>query len=115
VISDDPEWCFQNILPLGKDIYFAGHSTKEKDEIHPESVGKSICIIVRVLILHFKILIGIDMLTLSLTNHTILTYGTYGQWGAFFSGGQAVWPKSHEDTNELKEVTKAEIPGWTFI
>lgn len=58
---------------------------------------------------------GIDLMTLSLANHTILTYGTYGQWGAFFAGGESVRPKSHLDTKESKDVLLADIPGWSFI
>lgn len=65
--------------------------------------------------MQFSFFSGIDMFTLSLANHTILTYGTFGQWGAFFSGGQSVWPKSHIGTKESKEIIKAEIPGWTFV
>ncbi len=38
---------------------------------------------------------GIDLALLSLGNHSILTYGTFGMWGALLAGGETVLPSSH--------------------
>ncbi len=38
---------------------------------------------------------GIDLALLSLGNHSILTYGTFGMWGALLADGETVLPSSH--------------------
>ena len=59
--------------------------------------------------------VGIDLALLSLGNHTILTYGTFGMWGALLAGGEAILPSSHTRTKEHKEIAAANIPGWKII
>ena len=59
--------------------------------------------------------IGADMALLSLTNHSILSYGTYGMWGALLSGGRAILPKSFSNTKETIEILSAELPGWILM
>jgi hypothetical protein len=58
---------------------------------------------------------GVDLAMLSQANHSILTYGTFGMWGALMAGGEALMPRSHINTKESKEVTKADLPGWSFL
>lgn len=36
--------------------------------------------------------VGIDLATMSLCNHTILSHGTYSFWAGFFSGGLRIIP-----------------------
>ena len=37
------------------------------------------------------------MALMSQANHSIMTYGTFGMWGALLAGGLIVYPKSHID------------------
>ena len=59
--------------------------------------------------------LGVDMALLSMANHSIMTYGTFGMWGALLAGGETLMPKSHVQTRESSEVIKARLPGWRFI
>lgn len=43
VVSDDPLWCTENIIPLGEDIYLASQTSTDFNEIYPESAGESYC------------------------------------------------------------------------
>jgi len=118
VVSDDPQWCKANVIPLGEDIYFAGHENTSPDGQKSISAVKNFKVFsikLMVFLISYKFSIGIDMVLLGLANHTILTYGTFGQWGTIFSGGQAVWPKSHQDLKESLEITNSKMKGWTFI
>ena len=72
---------------------------------------KKICIVT----LEFCFILGIDLALLSQANHSVLTYGTFGMWGALFAGGETVMPNSHRKTKEYLEVNEAKIPGWIFI
>ena len=38
-----------------------------------------------------------DLATLSLCNHSIIDYGTFGMWGALLSGGEIVVPGGYSD------------------
>ena len=58
---------------------------------------------------------GRDLCILSLMDHTILTYGTFGMWGALLNGGTAVLPPGYQDTVEMREIDKANINGWTVL
>jgi hypothetical protein len=55
------------------------------------------------------------MALLSLANHSILTYGTFGMWGALLAGGQATLPGSHISSKESTEIVAANISEWIFI
>ena len=52
---------------------------------------------------------------LSLANHSIMTYGTYGMWGAMLAGGDAVMPASHNVTKEQMEIAAADLKGWVTL
>ena len=63
----------------------------------------------------FSIFLGIDLALLSQANHSILTYGTFGMWGALMSAGSAVMPSTHVKTIVSQEIQEANLPGWIFI
>ena len=59
---------------------------------------------------------GVDLALLSLSHHSIITYGTFSMWGAFFSSkGEVIMPKDHENTDVGENIKKANIPNWKFI
>jgi type III secretory pathway component EscU len=39
--------------------------------------------------------VGIDLALLVQANHSIMTYGTFGMWGALLAGGLVVYPVTH--------------------
>ena len=41
--------------------------------------------------------IGVDLATLSLCDHSIIDYGTFGVWGALLCGGKIVVPGGYSD------------------
>lgn len=59
--------------------------------------------------------VGIDLALLSLANHSILTYGTFGMWGAILAGGHVVLPKSHAMNQPSVDMEQAQIPYWEWI
>lgn len=65
VVSDDIQWCKKNLVSLHEDIFFVGNG----------NTGSP----------------GYDLALLSLCNHSIIDYGTYGLWGAIMSGGETVY------------------------
>ena len=36
---------------------------------------------------------GFDLCVLASSDHTVITYGTFGRWGALLSGGDVIAPK----------------------
>jgi hypothetical protein len=52
---------------------------------------------------------------LSHANHSILTYGTFGMWGALMAGGEATLPLSHIKSKESKEILAGQLKGWVFV
>ena len=58
---------------------------------------------------------GVDLALLTMANHSILSHGTFGMWGALMAGGETVMPLSHIETKEYQEIDKAQVPGWIFI
>ena len=56
------------------------------------------------------------MALLSLADHSITTYGTFGMWGALLSGrGETLLPNDMKDTDVGMAIKRANIPQWTFI
>ena len=56
------------------------------------------------------------MALLSLSNHSIVSYGTFGMWGALLSGrGETVLPKDITNTDVGMAIRRAKIPRWKFI
>ncbi len=61
------------------------------------------------------VILGIDIGMLSLANHSIMTYGTFGMWGAILAGGKTVLPKSHAMNQPSLDMEFAKIPDWEWI
>ena len=63
--------------------------------------------------------IGDDLALLAACNHTILSYGTFGQWGALLAGGKVVISDTAAMTKEGRELMEgglgAHNSGWTWI
>ncbi len=59
---------------------------------------------------------GIDLALLSLANHSIISYGTFGMWGAFLSGGTITMPQSHS-TSEITALLlkRANLTNLVFV
>ncbi|XP_071453549.1 galactoside 2-alpha-L-fucosyltransferase SEC1-like [Hetaerina americana] len=53
--------------------------------------------------------IGHDLTLLSLCNHTIIDYGTFGSWGALMAGGETI---SLRLDKHLDHILGSYIPGW---
>ena len=58
---------------------------------------------------------GIDLSLLSMANHSIATYGTFGIWGALLAGGQMTFPKSHLTDGSIQYITPANFSNIHFI
>ena len=63
---------------------------------------------------------GIDMAILSLANHSILSYGTFGMWGALLSNnGETIIPKIALKSAVGSEINEAlnrhNITSWKFL
>jgi hypothetical protein len=64
---------------------------------------------------HFTILSGIDLALLSQANHSIMSYGTFGMWGAFLAGGLMTAPRSHIAEGSLIRVVNANLSNIIFL
>ena len=59
---------------------------------------------------------GIDHVLLRQANHSIMTYGSFGMWGALLNGGgKIVIPKSHKEYETLKYMLNANISNIVMI
>jgi hypothetical protein len=59
--------------------------------------------------------LGIDLALLSLANHSIMTLGTFGMWGAILAGGDCLIPTSHRSFCVNQEIFDAKLPGWEEV
>ena len=60
--------------------------------------------------------LGVDMGLLSLADHAIITYGTFGMWGALLAeGGETIMPKDNLETDIGMAIERANIHNWIFI
>jgi hypothetical protein len=50
---------------------------------------------------------------MSQVNHSIITYGTFGMWGALLAGGDCLMPLSDFYVNQ--QIIRANLTGWTAI
>jgi galactoside 2-L-fucosyltransferase 1/2 len=101
-VSDDLEWVEKTLGNPLDDCFYIGSSLVT--ELKREDALRS----------GFDI--GVDLALLSQVNHTILTYGTYGMWGALLNGGLAVLPASFSGlTKEMIEIEDAKLQGWHLI
>ena len=62
---------------------------------------------------------GVHMALLSLCSHTIITVGTFGWWGAFLAGGEAVYmkefPRPGSELDRDFNLSDRYLPQWTAI
>ena len=66
VVSDDIEWCEQNVAHLPTNIYLSPFGKEDRSEEY-------------------------DLCLLSKCNHSIITTGTFGWWGAYLAAGKTVY------------------------
>ena len=66
--------------------------------------------------------IGDDLALLAACNHTILSYGTFGQWAALLAGGRTVISSTAALTKEGRELREAglgpgteDTSGWVWL
>ena len=93
VASDDMDWCKANLnSPVFRSEYVGNNDTGNP---------------------------AVDLATLSACNHSIITHGTFGFWGAYLSGGEVILPTAYAkhdvDPYIVREVTGAHIQGWTAL
>ena len=65
-------------------------------------------------------LLGTDLALLTLADHSILSYGTFGMWGALLAnGGEVALPTGYDTHRINKEINWAKTLGllknWIFI
>ena len=56
-------------------------------------------------------LVGFDLCVLATSQHTVITYGTFGLWGALLAGGEVLAAKGRNNIT-LTEVTSAFSASW---
>ena len=105
LVTDDMEWAESNLMFPGLQVVFAGHKeVLEKDVRHPLATADDI---------------GDDLALLAACNHTILSYGTFGQWGALLAGGKVVISDTAGNTKEGRELQEAGLAkhnsGWRWM
>lgn len=83
VVSDDLTWC-KKTFEVKKNVYVIS----EKDSSPAR-----------------------DLALMSVCNHSIIDYGTYGQWSAFLAGGETIYYKSEEILDDIAQL----LPNWHFI
>ena len=91
VVTDDMKWARENIV--GEDIFYSGEEDSEDA-------------------------VGIDLAIMANCNHTIMTYGTFGMWGAFLAEGKvvAVGNATKEELDSLKHLKSNDFNDkWLFI
>ena len=56
------------------------------------------------------------MAFLILADHSILSYGSFGMWGALLAGkGEAILPKNITKTDVGLAIRRGKIHNWKFI
>ena len=101
VATDDMEWAEENLGLPG--VEFIGHKkVLDKDTDHPLATEEDV---------------GEDLALLAACNHTIISYGTFGQWAAMLAGGEVVISERAAHTKEGKELFEGgygprEENGW---
>ena len=69
IVSDDIQWCMNNIA--GENIFYSPNTDTVEG-------------------------VGTDLALLTLAQVTVLSYGTFGQWGALLGAGAIIAPRGHE-------------------
>ena len=64
----------------------------------------------------FLIILATDLVLLSQADHSILTYGTYGMWGALLAkGGETIMSKDFLKTDIGSQINLANITNWKSL
>ena len=60
---------------------------------------------------------GYDLAMLSLADHSILTHGRFGLWGALLTNrtGEVLLPKGYDTTTENIRIRRANIPNFMYF
>ncbi|XP_066152416.1 galactoside alpha-(1,2)-fucosyltransferase 2-like [Euwallacea fornicatus] len=82
-VSDDPEWCHEQFGAL-KDVFVASYQKNNTA--------------------------GEDLAIMAACNHSIIDYGTYGEWGAILAGGETIFA-----LKSFKGSPTAKLKGWKFM
>ena len=59
-----------------------------------------------------------DFALLTQCNHSLLTFGTFGQWAAIYAGGHTVLAIGYagdKGVREISEIQRANMENWTFL
>ena len=65
---------------------------------------------------NFDLFLATDLVLLSLADHSILTYGTYGMWGALLAkGGETIMSQDFMKTDIGSQIAAANLTNWKFI
>lgn len=96
VTSDDVKWCKRVFIDIEAIFFFPSDFFRKM----PVVSGA-----------HF------DMCVMSLCNHSIYDYGTFGFWGAYLSGGHTILAHNIGTGNnsEVEAIKQANLPNWHFI
>ena len=91
VVSDDMSWCRENLNFTDFHVKFVGNQDS-KDPIT-------------------------DLALMALTNHSILTHGTFGFWGGYLSEGEVIQPVGFSKVLPYPQnyVMQAKLNGWTML
>ena len=90
VVTDDPAWARRHIT--GPDVtYSLAHTMPEEEAV------------------------GTDLAILAACNHTVLTYGTFGLWGALLRGGRGVTIMSTRAKVLRRLVREARMENFVFV
>ena len=80
--------------------------------INHNSILFYICIILT----NFPFIVGTDLALLSFADHSILTYGTFGMWGALLAkGGHVIMPKGYSTHPATYNIELAKMEKWVSI
>ena len=93
IVSDDLTWAKEHINR--DDVAFAGNfetAPYPYSFLESKDIGEDLCLLVA-------------------CNHTIMSFGTFGLWGALLAGGQVVLPKQIMDVKEGFELEVAGLLG----
>ena len=86
LVTDDPGWSRKHIR--GKDVFHPTEGSRAEG-------------------------VGVDLAVLAACNHTIITYGTFGLWGALLSGGLTIMSTRATVLRPL--VTQAALDTFVFM
>ena len=70
----------------------------------------------QVLISYFVFISAIDLALLSQADYSIMSYGTFGLWGALLAGdGEVLLPKSHRKADVSQLIEAGQMDRFKFI